>query len=176
MKVKNLSLLFLLLLLASGGLFSAEKSRRKPLVVFFVRHAEKVDSSRNAQLSNDGHARAKELVRVLKDAELTHVHSTDFARTTATAKPVANHCGLQVELYDPYNAQALIQQLRATDGRHLVVGHSSSISGAIRLLGGNPGSRINYTDEFDRLYVVSVDSMGHANTVLLRYGRATKTE
>ena len=164
------------LLSASGGLFSGEQSQRKSLVVFFVRHAEKVDSSRDAQLSKVGRDRAKELARVLKDAELTHVHSTDFARTKATAKPVADHHGLKVELYDRYNATALIQQLRATGGRHLVVGHSSSIPGAIRELGGNPGSRINYTDEFDRLYVVSVDSMGHTNTVLLRYGRVKKQE
>ena len=77
----------------------------------------------------------------------------------------------KVELYDTHNLLSLVEALKKTGGRHLVVGHSTTTPQAVKLLGGKPGSNINEEREYDRLYVVTQDRKGvTTSTVLLRYG------
>lgn len=142
----------------------------EPLVVFLVRHAEKVDSSADAALSDAGRQRSAELARVLRDAHIQHVHSSDYARTRDTAAPTAALARTDVELYDPGDLPALVAQLRGTGGRHLVVGHSNTTPEVAKLLGGEPGAPIVESDEYDRLYMVTIGADGAVTTVLLRYG------
>ncbi|HUG38136.1 MAG TPA: histidine phosphatase family protein, partial [Candidatus Limnocylindrales bacterium] len=66
------------------------------VVVYVVRHAERLDDGAPAgaemqdpPLSEAGMARAEELVEVVRSAGLTHIHSTDYARTRDTARPVS---------------------------------------------------------------------------------------
>ncbi len=142
----------------------------EPLVVFLVRHGEKVDSSKDPELSAAGRARAAVLARSLRSAGIEYVHSSDFIRTRETATPTAAEIGLEVELYDPRNLPALVEKLRAVGGRHLVVGHSNTTPPLVGLLGGRPGEPIDEAREYDRLYVVTVAGHGVASSVLLRYG------
>ena len=158
------------LLVVTNGLLATEPTGKQHLVVFLVRHADKADSSEDAPLSSDGTKRSAELSRVLADSKLQHVHSTDFVRTRATANAVAARHGLKVKVYDRRNILPFVKSMREVGGRHLVVGHSSSLAETIRSLGGGPIDRIDVAAEYDRLYVVTVDSSGTANTVLLRYG------
>ena len=160
-----LSTLSALFLIAGCGGPTAEP----PMVVFLVRHAEKVDASQDPDLSAAGETRAMRLARLLRDAGLDHVHSSDFIRTRETAAPIAAELDLDVELYDPGDLAALAGKIRATGGRHLVVGHSNTTPEMVDLLGGDPGSEIDES-EYDRLYVVTVGVDGTANAVLLRYG------
>lgn len=152
-------------------LWAAETPAKDPLLVFLVRHAEKVDASRDPKLSAAGSERAEELARVLRDANIKHVHSSDFIRTRDTAAPIAARLDLKVELYDPHDLPSLVRKLRQAGGRHLIVGHSTSTPGAVELLGGKPGTDINEAGEFDRLYIVTADASGEVSTVLMRYGK-----
>ncbi len=68
------------------------------LLVFLVRHGEKVDQSRDPELSPAGYVRAATLAHSLQNAQIQHVHSTDFIRTRKTAEPAAAIHGLQVEI------------------------------------------------------------------------------
>lgn len=163
---RSLILICLICLLAVAGTAAAEG----PLVVFLVRHAEKVDASRDPDLSAAGLERAQALRALLRDAGIEHVHSSDFLRTRKTAAPIAEELGLAVELYDPRDLPALVQRLRETGGRHLVVGHSNTTPGAVELLGGEAGPEIDEESEYDRLYVVTAGPDGTASTVLLRFG------
>lgn len=138
-------------------------------VIFLVRHAEKETTGSDPDLTPAGQVRATMLARLLKDANLAHVHSTDFTRTRNTAKPVAEAAGLTVEIYDPSALGALAATLQATGGRHLVVGHSNTTTKMVELLGGDPGSPIDDASEFDRLYVLGRNPGGAVGTVLLRY-------
>ena len=140
-----------------------------PLVVFLVRHAEKVDDSRDPKLTDAGHARAAALARSLRAARLDHVHSSDYIRTRRTAEPTAEQHGLKVQLYDARDLPALVKRLRQTGGRHLVVGHSNTTPTVVELLTGSAGPPIDDA-EYDRLYVVSLSPSGAATTVLLTYG------
>lgn len=148
----------------------AVPERAAPLTVFLVRHAEKVDSSRDPALSPDGHLRAEVLAQTLRDAGITRIHSTDFIRTRDTAAPLAQVLGIAVESYDPRSLPAFAEGLRASGGRHLVVGHSNTTPGLVAALGGEAGAEIDEASEYDRLYVVTRAPDGSITTTLLRFG------
>jgi phosphohistidine phosphatase SixA len=152
---------------ASQALHSPDGSNAT--VVYLVRHAEKVDDSRDPELSALGHERAAELARLLGDAGVDRVLSTDYIRTRDTAAPVATVFGLEVMVYDPSNLEGLATELSTTPGRHLVVGHSNTTPALVAALGGDPGSPIEES-EYDRLYVVVFDGDDTPETVLLRFG------
>lgn len=137
------------------------------VVVYVVRHAEKLDDSRDPPLSEAGRARAEELARMLADAGITHVWSTDYDRTRSTVAPAARARGLEVRLYDPTDGD-VARQLAATPGRHLVSGHSNTVPALVRALGGNPGNLIA-DSEYDRFYVVVLGGPAPV-TVQLRWG------
>ncbi len=160
---------FLLIALMTGC--SEPSSYQPPLVVFLVRHAEKVDASENSKLSAAGNARAAELGRILHDADIEYVHSTDFIRTRKTALPVATKCGVKIGLYDAGDLPRFVGQLKSNGGRHLVVGHSNTTPKLVELLGGEPCLKIQ-EEEYDRLYIVTIDKDGVASTVLIRFGDA----
>lgn len=143
-----------------------------PTVVFLVRHAERADDGGESQpdpdLSATGHARAERLATLLRDAGLTHIHSTDYERTQQTAAPIATHLGADVASYDPRALSAFADYLAATPGRHLVVGHSNTTPALVAALDGEPGPAIEH-DEYDRLYVVYLAPGQPVVTTLLRF-------
>jgi phosphohistidine phosphatase SixA len=149
----------------SAALAQAEPA---PVVVYLVRHAEKLDDSRDPPLNDAGRLRVDALVRTLQDAGITHVWSTAFRRTRATAAPVAARLGLAVAPYDPADLGAVAAGLRATPGRHLVVGHSNTTPALVRALGGDPMGDISDA-EYDRLYLLVIAG-SRVTTSLLRYG------
>lgn len=168
----------LLLILAIGFLFPVfaqnADSVKKPLVIFLVRHAEKVDSSRDPELSEAGRQRAKQLAETLISTEIEYIHSTDFIRTKNTAAPSAQMFNLDVDLYNPRELEAFAAALKQKGGRHLVVGHSNTTPALVKLLGGEPGSPIVEKNEYDRLYILTIQEDGEVSTVLLRYGKTTR--
>jgi broad specificity phosphatase PhoE len=135
-------------------------------VFFLVRHAEKADQSEDPPLTEQGRARAAGLARLLKDAGVETIYSSDFVRTRDTAAPLASTLGLEVAPYDPKALTALAEALLSSGGRSLVVGHSNTTPELAGLLGGEPGAPIP-EDEYDRLYVVTRQS-GGVTTVILR--------
>ena len=139
------------------------------LVVFAVRHAERAeDGTSDPPLSSAGEARARLLARILADADLTAVHTTDYRRTRSTVAALASAAGLQVSAYDADNLANLAETLRSRGGRHVVVGHSNTTGAFVEALGGDGHGPIDEM-EYDRLYVVTVAS-DRTTTVLLRFG------
>jgi phosphohistidine phosphatase SixA len=139
------------------------------VVVFVVRHAEKVeDGSQDPPLTAAGRARTALLARMLSDVALTGAYATDYRRARATAEPAARAAGLEVRLYDPAKPEALAARLRARAGRYLVIGHSNTVPGLVRALGGDPGPDLSEA-AYDRLYVVLIGPRG-VTTLRLRYG------
>jgi phosphohistidine phosphatase SixA len=145
-------------------------SNEDQLIVFLVRHAEKVDQSIDPDLSEEGYLRAEDLAGTLADAGIEQVHSSGFIRTKLTAEPLAVRLGLEIQLYNPKDLNTLADQLKAAGGRHLVVGHSNTTPVLVEILGGDPGSAIEEKNEYDRLYILTI-SKGEVSTVLMRYGK-----
>jgi phosphohistidine phosphatase SixA len=161
------AVLFALLVLALPG--QAKDTASAQTVVFLVRHAEK-QAGDDPALTAAGVERVAALSAALADAGVQHVHSSDFARTRMTAAALPS----QPRLYDPRKLDVLVAHLRATPGRHLVVGHSNTTPEVVRLLGGQPGTPIVEETEYDRLYVVTLGAGGAVSTVLLRYGAVSE--
>ena len=66
---------------------AAAQTASESTVVYLVRHAEKVDNSRDPALSQSGLHRADLLADMLRDAGVTHLHTTDLERTRDTLRP-----------------------------------------------------------------------------------------
>jgi len=148
-------------------LLAAFSSARADTVLVLVRHGEKVDESRDAELSDGGRSRARALAAILKDAGIGAVYSTDYIRTRETARPMAELISKPIEVYDGDKLEAFAKDLRARGARALVVGHSDTTPELVQLLGGEPGSPIA-PDEYDRLYILTL-SGGKTSTTLLRF-------
>lgn len=145
-------------------------SPQGPVVVYLVRHAEKADDGTNdPPLAVAGQIRVRILLALLADVDLTHVHTTDWKRTRATAQPIAEAAGLDPVLYDPGGLGLVAAEIKASPGRHLVVGHSNTTPQLTAALGGDPSGPIHEM-EYDRLYVVTIQPGHPPLTTLLRFG------
>lgn len=123
--------------------------------IFIVRHAEKVDATKDPDLSPAGRARAEALALMLKDANITAIYATEFKRTQQTAAPLARALGIKMTIR-PANATDFGLKLRTTIGNALVVGHSNTIPHLIKELGIS--APINIADsDYDNLFVVVLD-------------------
>jgi probable phosphoglycerate mutase len=148
----------------------ARLSAQEPVVVYLVRHSERAeDGTSDPVISLPGWDRSRLLADMLSDAGLTHLHTTDYNRTRGTGRPTAEATGLALEVYSPRDMAGFAEELKATPGRHLVIGHSNTTPGMVRALGGDPGGPIEEM-EYDRLYIVTI--AGDAtSTVLIRFGQ-----
>jgi 2,3-bisphosphoglycerate-dependent phosphoglycerate mutase len=127
-----------------------------PGLVVLVRHAEKAaEPANDPPLSEAGAARALELARVLADAQITHIFSTETQRTMDTARPLAARLGLEIRPYNPRDLEGLAELLRSTPGRHLVVGHSNTTDVLSGILGGETFGELVEAWEYDRLYFLT---------------------
>ena len=121
--------------------------------VFIVRHAEKADDSKDAELSEAGRARAEALANMLRDSEISAIYTTEFKRTQQTAVPLAKALGLTVTTLPAENQAALVAKLRTSTANSLVVGHGNTIPDIIKALGISEPEKISETD-YDNLFLV----------------------
>lgn len=136
--------------------------------IVVVRHAEKVDESRDPLLSTQGQKRALDLSRVLRDANIEQVYVTEFQRTQATAKPLADLRQLPLTPYSAKESLALGAQLREAKKNTLVVGHSNTINTVLKGLGIDNMAPVA-DDEFDRLVIVTLSNERVPSATVLRY-------
>lgn len=150
--------------------FQAGQAASAAGTIVFVRHAEKVDQSKDPELSVEGQARAEALARVLRDLPITAVYHTEFRRTAATVAPLCTALGITPEVVPAGDRSGLVQRLRAERGGTAVVcGHSNTVPELLGELGVKDAPAIGEA-EFDRLFVVRRGPDG-ATLLALRYGR-----
>lgn len=149
---------------------------------YLVRHAEKVTSGeamviadpRDPPLTEAGQARSEQLAELLKDSGITAIWSSDYIRTRDTAAPLASLLGLDVQLYDPSDLVGFAAQLKMDTGQNvLVVGHSNTTPQLSEALGGEPGTPIYEKSEYDRLYLVNLET---GESEIQRFGKRYMAE
>lgn len=157
----------------------------KPITVFLVRHAEKEDEPKqDPPLKKEGVLRSQELARLLGDAGVKTIVTSQFARTKQTAEPLASKAGLTVTSIslksNPSNPRLIAEEstaevvnkiLEHAGESVLVVGHSNSVPDVIKMLGGDVVPTID-EKKFDDLFIVTVYAKGKARVVHLKYGPA----
>jgi phosphohistidine phosphatase SixA len=130
--------------------------------VILVRHAEKVDDSRDPALNALGLQRAEALAAALADAGVDVVMTTQFQRTRDTAAPLAAQLGIAptvIESAGAGHAADVAARVREHPGcTVVVVGHSNTIPAIIAALGG-PELTIE-DDEYFHLFVLHLSDDG----------------
>lgn len=145
--------------------------------MIFVRHAEKaLTPVDDPALSPAGVARAAELARQMVDADVVAgvdaIYSTPYKRTVDTVQPVADKLGLEINLYDPDDNEAVLARiLKEHKGKIiLVVGHSDTLPTLIADLGASKLVPPIAEFEYDNIYVVAIPWFGKTKTIRMRYG------
>ena len=121
--------------------------------VFIVRHAEKADDSKDAELSEAGRARAEALANMLRDSKISVIYTTELKRTQQTAAPLAKALGLTVTTLPAENHAALVAKLHTSTGNLVIVGHGNTIPDLIKALGISEPVNISESD-YDNLFVI----------------------
>ena len=80
----------------------------------------------NPSLTLCGSERAQQLATMLEQAKIKTIYSTSYARTLATAKPLAEKKQLSIKNYSPRGLKQLALKLKQNKENTLVVGHSNT--------------------------------------------------
>lgn len=149
-----------------------------PTMVLLVRHAEKAaEPAQDPPLTAAGEARARALAMVAKDAGVTAVITTQYARTRRTAEPTAAAAGVSPEVVRggpvDQHARAVADAVRRHRGATvLVVGHSNTIPAIVGALGA-PRPPDLCDAEYDALFVVVLAEGEPTRLVRSRFGLPT---
>jgi broad specificity phosphatase PhoE len=118
------------LLAACTGTDVVDTGAAAPLAFIVVRHAEKMDDSRDPDLSAVGRARADVLAAQLRDVPLVAAWTSPFGRTRQTGRAAAQAHGLELREYDAAMPAADLAAMLRREHHHgtvLVVGHSNTV-------------------------------------------------
>lgn len=130
----------------------------QPAAVILVRHAER--DGANDALTPAGHARAKALARLFKDAKVEVIVHSTTARTKDTAAPLAAQSGITPLAVSNEKLNQHVRDVTAAilaaankDKVVLYVGHSDTVGLVMNKL-GCAGDLAIPLDEFDNLFLV----------------------
>jgi phosphohistidine phosphatase SixA len=130
------------------------------LTVVLVRHAEKVDDSSDAALSEAGLQRAERLASVMADAGVTAIYTTQYQRTVNTGAPLARQAGIAATVITAsggnHAAEVAARVRQHASGTVMVVGHSNTVPAIIRALGGPVVTIAD--NEYSHLFILQLGS------------------
>jgi phosphohistidine phosphatase SixA len=139
-----------------------------PTTIILLRHAERETVGTDPSLTVAGKKRAQQLARMLRDAGVTAVFTSDARRTKETAAPLVAQTHLTpVELTGTNSATHRASVLAVSGGTAVVIGRTNTVPALITALGG--GSPEILESEFDRLFVVTRSMAGDVKLLALRY-------
>ena len=178
--------LILILMVFAATMFcqpAVAQDEFKPITVFLIRHAEREEEPKqDPPLSKDGIARSQALARLLSNAGIKAILTSQYNRTKQTGEPLATKLGLSLTPFSlklsPSNPRKIAEEsttevtnkiLEHAGQSVLVIGHSNSIPDVIKMLGGDVVPTIDER-KFDDLYIVTVYAKGKAKVVQLKYG------
>lgn len=170
---KYLSILFVFLYLVSFSSIANNYS------IYLVRHAEKVNDSKNPSLTFCGKLRAKQLASLLSQTNINHIYSTHYQRTMQTAQPLANQQKIAIKNYNPKYLEQLSLKLQQHKQNTLVVGHSNTTPRLVALLTKQniaPLSEQNYQELYQVQYVDEQVTLTIFQQPLLCKKTSTKTK
>ena len=148
-------LALMLALACSGGAAAAQET------VFVIRHAEKEAQPDDPALTEAGRARSARWATMLAEAELDAVIHTDAVRSRETAGIIADALGVPHAEVGKADVAGLVDLLSFDheEDRVLVVAHTETIPGIVRLLGADKPATIGL-DDFATLFVLGAERDG----------------
>jgi 2,3-bisphosphoglycerate-dependent phosphoglycerate mutase len=162
-------------------LLVAAVAQAQQTTVILVRHAERADSPEKPQtdpnLSAAGVERANRLSEYLKNAGVSAIYSTPFARTRETAQPLAKALGITITETPSPSGKPLAEFTKELAHRilaenkgntALVVGHSNTTPAMVTALGAPAVPPIADPDYGDT-YIVTVYENGKATVIRAKH-------
>ena len=164
MKNPFIALVSLAILTTFSSVASAQRA------VFLVRHADRLDDSEDTPLSKAGEARAQLLARLLQDAGITAIYTSQFQRTIKTAEPLAMALQIKPVSIPAPDRDGLFKRIRSenTNDIVLIVGHDRSVPALLKLFGHPVDVKIAPT-EYDNLFVLVPKDTGPPTVLRMRY-------
>jgi len=123
--------------------------------LYLVRHAEKVTSSatKDPELTAIGQFRAQNIAKMLSNAGISRIFSSDYQRTMQTAQPLADYLNLEIEIYRPEKLAQFAGELKNSKENILIVGHSNTTPKLAEYLSGQHINSMT-EEQYDTLYQV----------------------
>uniref|UniRef100_UPI00261F263E phosphoglycerate mutase family protein n=1 Tax=uncultured Flavobacterium sp. TaxID=165435 RepID=UPI00261F263E len=142
----------LLLLIFQNTLAQSETT-----TVYFIRHAEKADSSPNPELSEEGIKRSVRWTKLFEKTQIDVFYTTLTRRAQMTCSTIATSKQKDMIFYD--YAKFSIQEIIAKHSGKtiLVVGHSNTIPQQINTFLGEEVYRQIDENEFGNLYTITIN-------------------
>jgi broad specificity phosphatase PhoE len=154
---------------------ASDPERTGTTTIVLVRHAEKAaEPAADPPLTAEGEARAQALLEAVAEMPVHAIVSTGFARTRATAAPLAARRGLVPEIVDARardHARLVAEGILAHHRGEtvVVVGHSNTVPDIVAALGAPKPTAI-CDSEYDNLFIVRVPTSGPATVERRHYG------
>lgn len=125
--------------------------------IYFIRHAEKADESKDSDLSAEGKERAKQWAAFFADKNIAVIYSTPYKRTMHTASPLSQQNKIDLLMYEASKPDFTTILKKYKGKTILIVGHSNTIPDYINKLVHEK----QYTDidenEYNHLYTITVN-------------------
>ena len=123
---------------------------------YFIRHAEKADSSKNPDLSEKGVERAQEWKALFSEINFDAVYSTNFNRTLQTIQPIVAGNNQLLKIYNPKMIDVELFKKETQGKTILIVGHSNTVPNMVnQIIKEN-----KYVDiaenQFGNLYIITL--------------------
>lgn len=136
--------------------------------IYLVRHAEKVDESRDTALSLQGQKRAVDLALHLRDAEIKKIYVSEFQRTQKTAEALAAQLKVTAQILPAKDLEKLVAILKSGTENTLVVAHSNTLPDILKALGAANVTPVA-DHEYDRLVLLQLNKDAAPSMQVLRY-------
>lgn len=139
--------------------------------IFVSRHADRYGTEPDPDLTPAGKRQAEALSRLLADANVTHIYTTELSRTRQTAAPTARHAKVKPVVIPQAEFNELIRRVRATlrpGESTLIVGHRQTVPRIVAALAGKKIEPLG-PSEYGRLIAITLFPDGKASIVTLRY-------
>jgi len=162
-----------ILILLFSILLARESYPQTSEITTFIltRHAEKeADGIRDPALTTKGLDRTDKLLKMFSNTEIDAIYSTNYRRTTDTVQPLADLNKLAIRIYSADSMEYLEEIMnKFRNGTIVVSGHSNTIPFAVNKLIGNEKFGALADAEYDKLFVVTITSIGIGTVTVITY-------
>lgn len=122
--------------------------------IYLIRHAEKLDDTKNTDLSPKGYERAENWKKYFEKTPIDAFYSSGFQRARRTCQPMAFSRDIDISIYKNH-LMDLKEILDKNKGKSvLIVGHSNRIPTFINKLLGEEKYPEILEPEFGNLYII----------------------
>ena len=150
--------------------FSALPVAHAQQVVYLIRHAEQVLDVEDPPLTEAGHQRAKAWARILRDANIKVIYTSETQRTRQTGAHIAKALTIPMESIPRGDVAGLVSQLHSQHANDavLVISHTRTIPKLVKALGHSEKGVIKRED-YDNLFVIVPKGQNDATVLRLHY-------